>query len=440
MKIFNTELTREQIRLAAVIIGAILVFGLVVVGFIYGRRVAGPSGTLEFWGLYDDSATWQSFLNAFNKEHRGVTIRYTQMNPATYEKDLLDALAAGRGPDIMMFHSSWLPKHGNKISPLPELMMTTRQFQDTFPDVAFTNFVSQNRIYALPLWTDALVMYYNKDLFNAVGIATPPVNWDEFVQDVVKLSTKDRFGNLSKAAAALGTSNNVNNASDLLSLIMLQVGAKMISDDGGRAAFDQTITVGTAKFNPGETALRFYTDFSNPKLPVYTWNANQPNSLEAFIQGKVAVAFDYNSALSQIKKRSPNLRLGVAPVPQPKNAQKVVNYSNYWAYSVPATSGNSEAAWQFLTYMTQKDIEQAYVDYLEKVASRRDILQVQQNSPDLGVFADAILSAASWYQIDPKEIDKIFRDMIDEVVLGGQKPGDAVNNAADKVSLLMSQK
>jgi len=73
------------------------------------------------------------------------------------------------------------------------------------------------------------------------------------------------------------------------------------------------------------------------------------------------------------------------------------------------------------------------------VASRRDILQLQQNSPDLGVFADAILSAANWYQVDSKEIDKIFRDMIDEVVLGGVKPDDAIGNAADKVSLLMSR-
>ena len=67
MKIFNTELTREQIRFIAAIIGAIVVLGLVVVGFIYGRRPAGPSGVLEFWGLYDDTTTWQTFINAFNQ-------------------------------------------------------------------------------------------------------------------------------------------------------------------------------------------------------------------------------------------------------------------------------------------------------------------------------------------------------------------------------------
>lgn len=440
MRIFNIELTKEQTWFIVAVLVIVVFLALVLLGVIPGLRGKGAgTATLEFWGIYDDSATWQSFFNAFNKEHRGITLKYTQMNPATYEKDLIDALAAGRGPDILMFHNTWLPKHGNKIYPLPAELMTTRQFQETFPDVSFTNFVSQDKIYALPVWTDAMVMYYNKDLLNSAGIAAPPTTWNQFVQDVVKLSTKDRFGNLIKLAAALGTSNNINNTSDIASLLMLQIGTKMISDDGSRAAFEEPIRVGATTFNPGETALRFYTDFANPKLPVYTWNASQPNSLDAFIQGKIAIILDYNLVMNEIKKRAPNLRLGISPVPQPKDAQRKVNYANYWAYSVPATSKNPQAAWQFLMYMTRQDIEQAYVDFVQRPASRRDILSSQQNSPDIGPFVDAILSAVSWYQVDSKGIDKIFRDMIDEVVLGGAKPSEAVTRAADKVSILMAK-
>lgn len=437
MKIFNIELTKEQTWLIAAILGIIAFLGVAI--FFFRRPTGTGTATLEFWGFYDGASTWQTFFNEFNKEHRSITLKYVQINPATYEKELIDALASGRGPDIVMFHNLWLAKHGNKISPLPAELMTLRQFQETFPDVSFTNFISGDRIYALPIWTDAMVMYYNKDLFNSAGIAAPPATWDQFVQNIVKLSQKDRFGNLTKLAAALGASNNVNNASDIVSLLMLQVGAKMISDDGSRAAFEEPIRVAAKTFSPGAAALRFYTDFANPKLPVYTWNASQPNSLDAFIQGKIAVIFDYNLAANEIKKRAPNLRLGVAPVPQPKDAQRKVNYANYWAYSVPATSRNPQAAWQFLMFMTQKNIEQAFVDFLQRPASRRDILILQQSSPELGPFVDAVLSAVNWYQADPKEIDKIFRDMIDEVVLGGAKPEEAVNNAADKISLLMSR-
>ena len=73
-------------------------------------------------------------------------------------------------------------------------------------------------------------MFYNKDLFNTAGIATPPKTWDEFISVIRKLSAKDKFGNLTKSGAAIGAADNVNNAADILSLLMMQTGAKMISE------------------------------------------------------------------------------------------------------------------------------------------------------------------------------------------------------------------
>ena len=139
------------------------------------------------------------------------------MNPETYEKNLLEALASGKAPDIIMFHSSWLPKHGNKISPLPQTMMSLRDFQDSFIDIATTDFVAKSQIYALPVWTDALAMIYNKDLFNTAGIATPPKDWDEFVKVAVKLRKLDKFGNLTTSGAELGAANNIRSSADILS-------------------------------------------------------------------------------------------------------------------------------------------------------------------------------------------------------------------------------
>ena len=276
---------------------------LLILGFIIGSRPpAQQQTTLEFWGLYDDGySIWQPFFDAYRREgNTNIFINYTKMNPDTYEQGLIEALASGKAPDIIMFHSSWLPKHGNKISPLPEALMTLKQFQETFPDVAVANFVAKNQIYALPVWTDVLTMFYNKDLFNTAGIATPPKTWDEFIKTIQKLSVKDKFGNLIKSGAALGAADNVNHAADILSLLMLQIGAKMISDDGEEATFDQSITVNGNLFLPGESALRFYTDFGSPKSSAYAWNDRMPDSLEAFVTGKTAIIFDYAVNMPEI--------------------------------------------------------------------------------------------------------------------------------------------
>ncbi len=437
MIIFGREIPRRQIIIFGVILVIIL---LLILGFSLGSKPpAAPGGTLEFWGLYDDGySTWQPFFDAYRKEgNPNIFINYTKMNPDTYEHDLIEALASGKAPDIIMFHSSWLPKHGSKISPLPATLMTLKQFQETFPDVAVTNFVAKNQIYAIPVWTDVLTMFYNKDLFNTAGIATPPKTWDEFIKTIQKLSVKDKSGNLIKSAAALGAAGNVNHAADILSLLMLQIGAKMISDDGSEATFDRGITVNGNVFLPGESALRFYTDFASPKSGAYTWNGGMPDSLEAFVTGKTAIIFDYAVNAAEIKKRAPNLRLGMAKMPQPASASRDVNYASYWGYTVPLVSKNSQTAWNFLFYMTRKDINQSFSNVTLRPASRRDVISEEQTSADLGVFAEEMLSAASWYQVDPMAIENIFKNMINAIVLNSNKPADALRDAASKVTFLM---
>src|SRR3989344_3320743 len=124
MIIFGRDIPRGQLA----IFGAILVIILLLVlGFIVGSKPpAEQRTTLEFWGLYDDGySVWQSFFDAYRREgNSNIFINYTQMNPDTYERDFIEALASGKAPDIIMFHSSWLAKPGDK-NPPPSQAPTT---------------------------------------------------------------------------------------------------------------------------------------------------------------------------------------------------------------------------------------------------------------------------------------------------------------------------
>lgn len=438
MMIGNYQVTRSQIIMVSAIVVIILLLASVFFGILPGSRpTKAPQVTLEFWGLFDDSAAWQPIFDAYRKNNNNIFFNYVQMNPDTYEQDLIEAIASGKTPDIIMFRSSWLAKHGNKISPLPETLMSLRSFQETFPDVATVDFVSQNKIYALPVWTDVLAMFYNKDLFNTAGIATPPKTWDDFIKVVQKLSDKDKFGNLTKSGAAIGTANNVNNAADILSLLMLQAGTKMISDDGKEAAFDESITVGGSAYNPGESALRFYTDFASPKSNAYAWNDKLPNSLDAFASGQTAIIFDYAVNMPRIKQKAPNLRLGITPVPQLADATEIVNYADFWGYSVPLVSQNKDTAWNFLVFLTTKDINKYFSNIVSRPGSRRDVIGEGQADPNIGVFSEEVLAATNWYRVDPSAIDNVFKDMINSVVLENAKPADAIGDAAARVTSLM---
>jgi len=152
MNIGTHQITRGTLIIIGAIVVIVLLLASVFLGILPGSRPAKPAQvTLEFWGLFDDLAAWRPIFEAYQKDNGNVYFKYTKMNPDTYEQDLIEALASGKTPDIIMFHSSWLAKHGNKISPLPETLMSLRSFQETFPDVAAVNFISQNKIYAAGL-------------------------------------------------------------------------------------------------------------------------------------------------------------------------------------------------------------------------------------------------------------------------------------------------
>ena len=142
--------------------------------------------TIVFWNLWDDSSQWKDLIENYEKTHPNIKIRYYKKSYQEYEQELINALAAGKGPDIFVINNSWLPRYLDKIRPIsPDLiteskkLITEREFEETFVDVAYRDFVVNGEIYAIPFSVDTLALYYNKDLLNTVGIPEPPKTWEE---------------------------------------------------------------------------------------------------------------------------------------------------------------------------------------------------------------------------------------------------------------------
>jgi len=414
---------------------------------------------LQFWGVFDDSDVFAPLIQKFNETYKGVKITYHKETYLDYEKDLVDALAAGRGPDIFMIENTWLPKHIDKIAPIPETSqysgedaMIIKEFKDSFVDVAAQDFVWSGtdkdgnalpeRIYALPLFVDTLALYWNKDIFNSAVISGPPKNWDEFNQDVEKLTKKDESNNILMSGASLGTVKNINRSSDILMLLMLQTGAEMVDLKGGQAIFDQAVISGGQTFQPGLNSLQFYTNFADPSKKSYTWNNNLDYSIDAFAEGKSAMMINYSFHIQTIKAKQPHLRFGVAPIPQPKDAKIDVSYPNYWGVTVSASAdaNKQEYAWIFLKWLSQQPQAQQYLDKTMRPTARRDLIDYQQSNLELGVFAKQSLSARSWYQVDNLAIDAIFADMINSVNNGQRDVAQAISQAASQVTILIEKK
>src|SRR3989338_5313763 len=162
-----------------------------------------PAVTLKFWKPFDSSDKWQPIIAAYQEARPGVAVEYSQKNPETYTEDLLQAMAAGLGPDVFSVRNDSLPRFRDKIQPAPVELMSIREYRESFIDVTASDFIEDNKIYAIPAAVDILALFYNRDMLSSAGLARPPATWPELTNAISKL-TQTQSGQIKKSAIALG--------------------------------------------------------------------------------------------------------------------------------------------------------------------------------------------------------------------------------------------
>ncbi len=416
---------------------------------------------LEIWGIFDDSEALRQVIGQYKNLNPNVgNVTYRKLAVDTYRQDLLDALAAGNGPDIFLIRNSWTPAFADKIVMAPDTLIDERSYRNAFVDTVGDDFVTdEGKIAGVALSSDSLALYYNKDLLGAAGITAPPATWDQFQGDVRLLTRINSFGEITQSGAALGTAGNINRSTDVLSALLLQNGVLVPRGNG------RDLRLNAAA---GVNALTFYTQFANPTSSLYTWNPRMHYSIDAFYEGTAAMMINYSWHYDTIKRKNSKLNFAVAPLPQPTGAQPF-NFPNYWGFVVAknktAPAGTKDLAlfdkirtfesWQFLKYAAfpptgtvhlqnaitgnAKDFTSAFdpaATYLEKTgapAARRDLVEKQKTDPILGPFADGNLITRNWKQSDPESIEKILADMITSINLGEATINQSLSTAESRI-------
>lgn len=427
--------------------------------------------TLKVWGVFDEKDAWKEIISGYESTHPNVSVEYTKMRFEEYQDDLVQAIAEGKGPDIFAVHNTWIGGFTDLLEPMPDAVtvahletqgtlrkeqvlvsssqatLSMKALKQNFIPAVVSDVVLPyqeteksdpvDRIYALPMGVDTLGLFYNQDMLNTAGIPQPPATWSDFQQATTLLTKLDAVGAITQSAVGMGTYENVERATDILSVLMMQNGAQMV-DDRGKVAFNQ-IPEGTPRdVNPGLDAVRFYTDFANPTKEVYTWNSSQSSSLEAFVNGNAAMFLGYSYHLPIIRTLAPKLNVGVAALPQISVAGDVqqANFGNYWAEGVSRDSKYTDDAWNFILYATAAENVGSYLSAAGKPTALRSLIDDQLNDENIGVFAQELLTAETWYRgKDVDAAEKAMGKMVDDILEGTyEDPQEAVDDAAKVVA------
>jgi len=426
-----------------IIAGGVLLIVVIIGLIIYGARqkTSVAAVTLSIWGT-DSRQNMEDILQGYKTLRPNVTVNYTQIgDPSTgsgqaaYDDAVLNALAAGNGPDVFYIGNRELPKEKDKLVPAPAAQYDLVKFRSAFPAVAEQDFVSGGQVYALPIYLDTMALLYNKDYFDQAGLAFPPKTWDEFQGMVPRLRVLAQNGQITKAAAAIGGSEKtVDSGADLLELLMLQNGAKMTNADNSLATFASQQDTGV----PGLAALNFYLQFANAGSPYYTWNDGESGSLGSFASGGVAMIFNYQSAIPSIKSKNPFLNFAVAPMPQTAGANFDTNFAKYEGLAVPKQSKSPTWGWDLAIYLaTDAAAQNKYILASGRPPALRSLIAANMNDPNLSVFVKQALTARSWYEADDAKIEGIMNSAILNALSGTADSQKALIQAQDQVSGLM---
>jgi multiple sugar transport system substrate-binding protein len=417
--------------------------------------------TLNYWRVFDGKDDFQEIINNYNRLHPNITINYRRLRYEEFENEILNALAEDRGPDIFSIHNTWLRKYQTKLAPMPastkmaylvdvgtiktEIIpqvrenpsLTPNQLKNVFLDVVYKDVVlDDNKIYGLPLSVDTLAMFYNRDLFNRAGITEAPKYWNRQFQETVRNLTKqDANQNIIQSGVAMGGVYNIERSIDILSVLMMQNGANMMTGD--QVTFQKIPALMTDRnYNPGLEALRFYTDFSSINKEVYSWNEDLPDSLEMFTQGNLAIMFGYSYHLPIVKSLSPRLNFAVSSLPQIENSPYNLNFANYWIEVVSHKSEHINEAWDFIKFASSPEQVVSYLNKTNKPTAIRSLINKQsEENEEIRVFINQLLTADSWYRgKNPEAAETAFKLMINNALNSDEELINIMNIAASRIN------
>lgn len=422
-----------------VVTGAFIFF--IIVGAILFSTYRSANSTkttvkITMWGTLSEDSFSSFISNYFSDAELKYSVNYIERDAVTFDRDLVEALASGTGPDVIILPEDLIVRYSNKIYPIPFTAFPELNFKQTFIQEGEL-FLTSAGVLALPFTVDPLVMYWNRDVFNNNSLTKPPVTWSEIINLSAKISKKDATQNILNSTVALGEFKNVNNAKAILSTLFMQAGNPIISLDLTDGSLSSVLDENSGSVSPSSLSLQFFTNFSNPSQPEYSWNRSLPNSIDAFANGDLAIYFGFASEFLTVKNKNPNLNFDVAIIPQVQGTKVYSTFGNMLGFAIMRDSVDPAGAYSVISALTSAQAFPYWKDILNIPSARRDILGITEPSAVKTVFNKSAIISRGWLDPNNAQTSAIFQEMVESYTTGRETLDEAIGTASDRLGNLL---
>jgi multiple sugar transport system substrate-binding protein len=367
--------------------------------------------TLSFWGSDLDSQVYQQRVDLFTAKNPNVSVELIYI-PSDYSQKVQTMIAGGTAPDILQLaediHS--YSSKGQIISLNDYIAKDKIDLKARYGETGglTTAYSAAGNLYAMPDRGGALILYYNKDMFDAAGLSYPTKDWTwtEFQNAAEKLTKRDGDKVTQYGFAAGGW------WPWWMSFIYMNGGA--VLDANGKPVVNSPEAV---------EAIQFYNDLVYkykvaPSPEDYAnLGTNSPDPL--FAQGKVAMSMTGFWGIGGLKDAT--FKWDIAPLFKNKVRATVIFGSGL---AVSKDCKNPDAAWKLIEFLTSAEGQAPIVSNLQDAPANIDILNSDAflkaswstatiNMAALGESADAAFALP----LTPKwnEMNTIFDTSLGEV-------------------------
>lgn len=384
-----------------------------------------------FWNGYTgaDQPTLEAIVEEYNNSQDEVRIKMEIMPWDTMYQKLMPALIAGNGPDLIGMSVTRYMEYAmaGKLAPVDDYIAASETITtDNLVQGLFDAGNYDGKQYAMPMACAAMVMYYNRDMFEAAGLDpdNPPATMEELQDAWSKLIIKDASGNVTQYAQAIGVKATVA----MMPVFMWAYGADYIVD--GKSALDSPEAVAAM-----EMIAAAYQEGVSP-IGLTGQEAD-----DLFAAGKAAIEFNGQWAAPGF--RNAGINLGICEVPAGVNGRKT--WGGDTVLSINADSKVKDAAWNFIEYWNGTTAQTAWALNVGFIPTRLDMADSQEiltGNPDLAYFMKASTYAEMFMADQPlsSRIDEeVLVPLYESVTRGTAAPADALKKASAALDALLNE-
>ena len=299
--------------------------------------------TLRFasWDSGEALEFQKQIAAAFEAANPGIKVQVEAYSDGFDEK-MAAGFGAGDPPDLAYMWN--YPDYSPNLLPLDDLLNNDAEAKAQF-ETYYQNLIDYNRyqgtLYGLPIGFSTHAIYYNKDLFDAAGVAYPQEGWtwEEFRATAEQLTdaANNQFGCVLEAAPdpydwqAYFWSN----------------GGTLVSSDGKAIE-------GVLNSPENAEVLDFLGGMVKDSICTLGGGNNQMSTSDLFASGKIALEQDGVWPMSQYKEAGINFGTVSLPGFADKPAKNVINVAGI---SIAKDSKHPEEAWKFAKFFISSEAQ-----------------------------------------------------------------------------------